>query len=160
MTDDFTRPSSLAGVRYGAIDAKRVSKAGPSSAVVILGLADVPEAGDILRVVADEKVARTQVESRKNEQAARDGAGAGRATLEDLYSQIQAGQAKELRIILKADVSGSLGAISHALAQLGSDEVKINVLLEAAGDPFTLRPRLHDDPHRAEPVERVHESLA
>ena len=62
------------------------------------------------------------------------GAGAGRATLEDLYRQIQAGQAKELRIILKADVSGSLGAISHALEQLGTDEVKINVLLEAAGD--------------------------
>ncbi len=67
-------------------------------------------------------------------QAAREGGGASRATLEDLYRQIQAGQAKELRIILKADVSGSLGAIAHALEQLGSDEVKINVLLEAAGE--------------------------
>ena len=113
---------------------KRVSRVGPASAAVVLGLADVPEAGDILRVVADEKVARTMVEQRKAAQAAREGAGQGRATLEDLYKQIQAGQAKELRIILKADVSGSLGAISHALGQLGSDEVKINVLLEAAGD--------------------------
>jgi translation initiation factor IF-2 len=113
---------------------KRVPKAGPASAVVVLGLADVPEAGDVLRVVGDEKIARAQVESRKNEQAARDGAGPGRATLEDLYRQIQAGQAKELRIILKADVSGSLGAITHALDQLGTDEVKINVLLEANGD--------------------------
>jgi translation initiation factor IF-2 len=113
---------------------KRVSKTGPASAVVILGLADVPEAGDVLRVVADEKTARAQVEARKAEQAAREGGGAGRATLEDLYRQVQAGQAKELRIILKADVSGSLGAITHALEQLGSDEVKINVLLEAAGD--------------------------
>ena len=113
---------------------KRLSKAGPSSAVVLLGLADVPEAGDILRVVGDEKIARSQVESRKNEQAAREGGGGGRATLEDLYRQIQAGQAKELRVILKADVSGSLGAITHALEQLGSDEVKINILLEAAGD--------------------------
>jgi translation initiation factor IF-2 len=113
---------------------KRVSKAGPSSAVVVLGLSDVPEAGDVFRVVADEKVARAQVESRKTELAAREGGGAGRATLEDLYRQIQAGQAKELRIILKADVSGSLGAIDHALDQLGTDEVKINVLLEAAGD--------------------------
>jgi translation initiation factor IF-2 len=101
---------------------------------VVLGLSDVPEAGDVFRVVADEKTARAQVEARKTEQAAREGGGAGRATLEDLYRQIQAGQAKELRIILKADVSGSLGAISHALEQLGSDEVKINVLLEAAGD--------------------------
>ena len=75
-----------------------------------------------------------QVEPRKNEQAARERRGRRRATLEDLYRQIQAGQAKELRIILKADVSGSLGAITHALDQLGTDEVKINVLLEANGD--------------------------
>jgi translation initiation factor IF-2 len=113
---------------------KRIREAGPASAVVVLGLSDVPEAGDVLRVVADEKVARTQVETRRNEQAAREGAGAGRATLEDLYSQMQAGQAKELRVILKTDVSGSLGAITRALGQLSSDETKINVLLEAAGD--------------------------
>ena len=62
------------------------------------------------------------------------GEGSGRATLEDLYRQIQAGQAKELRIILKADVSGSLGAITHALEQLDQDEVRINVLHEGAGD--------------------------
>ena len=79
-------------------------------------------------------IARAQVETRKNAAGRRRRAGSGRATLEDLYRQIQAGQAKELRIILKADVSGSLGAIDHALRQLSSDEVKINVLLEAAGD--------------------------
>jgi len=73
-------------------------------------------------------------EDRKAAAAAQAGGGSGRATLEDLYRQIQAAQAKELRIILKADVSGSLGAIDHALQQLSSDEVKINVLLEAAGD--------------------------
>ena len=60
--------------------------------------------------------------------------GTGRTTLEDLYAQIQAGQTKELRIILKTDVSGSLGAIVHALQQLSTDEVRINVLHEAAGD--------------------------
>ena len=113
---------------------KRVTKAGPSSAVVILGLADVPEAGDILRVVADEKEARAMVEARKAESAARTGDASGRATLEDLYRQIQAGQAKELRIILKADVSGSLGAITHALEQLDQDDIRVNVLLEGAGD--------------------------
>jgi translation initiation factor IF-2 len=113
---------------------KRVTKAGPSSAVVILGLADVPEAGDILRVVKDEKEARTMVETRKAAAAAKGGEGSGRATLEDLYSQIQAGQAKELRIILKSDVSGSLGAITHALEQLDQDEIRLNVLLEGAGD--------------------------
>ncbi len=129
----------VAGNTFGKVKAleaaggKRVPKAGPTSAVVILGLSDVPEAGDVLRVVADEKIARALVETRKIERTAAAG-GSSRATLEDLYAQIQAGQAKELRLILKADVSGSLGAISHALGQLSTDEVKINVLLEAAGD--------------------------
>jgi translation initiation factor IF-2 len=113
---------------------KRVKSAGPASAVVVLGLSEVPEAGDILRVVADDKAARTAVETRKAEVAAKGGDGSGRATLEDLYRQIQAGQAKELRIILKSDVSGSLGAIAHALEQLDQDEVRINVLHEGAGD--------------------------
>jgi translation initiation factor IF-2 len=130
----------VVGETYGKVRAlenslgKRVTKAGPSTAVVVLGLADVPQAGDTLRVVTDEKEARTMVESRQAAAAAKGGDGSGRATLEDLYRQIQAGQAKELRIILKADVSGSLGAITHALDQLSSDEVRINVLHEAAGD--------------------------
>jgi translation initiation factor IF-2 len=113
---------------------KRITEAGPASAAVILGLSDVPQAGDVLRVVADEKEARTIVEQRKAQTAARGGEGSGRATLEDLYSQVQAGQAKELRLILKTDVSGSLGAITHSLDQLSSDEVRINVLLEGAGE--------------------------
>jgi len=129
----------VVGETYGKVRAlenalgKRITKAGPSSPAVVLGLADVPQAGDILRVVADEKTARAMVEERKNASAART-EGSGRATLEDLYAQIQAGQTKELRIILKTDVSGSLGAITHALQQLSTDEVRINVLHEAAGD--------------------------
>jgi len=129
----------VVGETYGKVRAlenalgKRITKAGPSSPAVVLGLADVPQAGDILRVVADEKTARTMVEERKAASAARS-EGSGRATLEDLYAQIQAGQTKELRIILKTDVSGSLGAITHALQQLSTDEVRINVLHEAAGD--------------------------
>ena len=129
----------VVGETYGKVRAlenalgKRITKAGPSSPAVVLGLADVPEAGDILRVVADEKTARSMVEERKAASAARS-EGGGRATLEDLYAQIQAGQTKELRIILKTDVSGSLGAITHALQQLSTDEVRINVLHEAAGD--------------------------
>ena len=129
----------VVGETYGKVRAlenalgKRITKAGPSSPAVVLGLADVPQAGDILRVVADEKTARTMVEERKLASAARS-EGSGRATLEDLYAQIQAGQTKELRIILKTDVSGSLGAITHALDQLSTDEVRINVLHEGAGD--------------------------
>src|SRR5206468_8381146 len=84
--------------------------------------------------VSDDKEARPLVEARKTAAAARTGESSGRATLEDLYRQIQAGQAKELRIILKADVSGSLGAISHALNQLSQEEIRINVLHEGAGD--------------------------
>jgi translation initiation factor IF-2 len=74
------------------------------------------------------------VEQRKAQLAARGGDQQGRATLEDLYRQIQAGQTKELRIILKADVSGSLGAIEKSLEQLSTDEVRINILHEGAGD--------------------------
>ncbi len=113
---------------------KRIAKAGPATPAVVLGLSDVPQAGDILRVVADEKEARSTVERRKAETSARGGEASGRATLEDLYRQIQAGQAKELRIILKSDVSGSLGAITHSLERLSTDEVRINLLHEAAGD--------------------------
>ncbi len=130
----------VVGETYGKVRAlenesgKRITKAGPSTPAVVLGLAEVPEAGDILRVVADEKEARTMVEARKATAAVKAGDGSGRATLEDLYSQIQAGQAKELRIILKADVSGSLGAITHALEQLSTEDVRLNVLHEGAGD--------------------------
>ena len=130
----------VVGETFGKVKAlendkgKRIPNAGPASAAVILGLSSVPAAGDILRVVADEKQARTTVESRQAETAVRAGEGSGRATLEDLYRQIQAGQAKELRIVLKADVSGSLGAISHALDQLSQEEVRINLLHEGAGD--------------------------
>ena len=129
----------VVGDAYGRVRAmenskgERVSKAGPSSAVVLLGLGTVPAAGDVLRVVPDEKTARTMVEQRRAQAAGR-ADGTGRATLEDLYRQIQAGQTKELRIILKADVQGSLGAIGHALEQIGTDEVRINVLHEGTGD--------------------------
>jgi translation initiation factor IF-2 len=129
----------VVGETYGRVRAlensfgKRVSKAGPASAVVLLGLSEVPAAGDILRVVADERKARAIVEERRAAQTARP-EGSGRATLEDLYRQIQAGQTKELRIILKADVQGSLGAVVHALDQIQTDEVRINVLHQGTGD--------------------------
>ena len=101
---------------------------------MLLGLGEVPAAGDVLRVVADEKIARSMVEERRAAQTTRP-EGHGRATLEDLYRQIQAGQTKELRIILKADVQGSLGAIAHALDQTPERRgASINVLRQGAGD--------------------------
>jgi translation initiation factor IF-2 len=129
----------VVGKTYGKVKAlenaagKRTQKIGPSSAAVVLGLGEVPEAGDILRVVADEKTARGMVEQARMAAFAQTGT-SQKATLEDLFSQFQEGQAKELRIILKADVSGSLGAITHALQQITSDEVRISVLHEGTGD--------------------------
>jgi len=127
----------VVGDTYGRVRAlqssrgERIAKAGPSSPAVILGLSEVPAAGDIMRVVADEKIARTMIEQRR---AGATPEQSGRATLEDLYRQIQAGQTKELRVILKADVQGSLGAIGHALEQVQTDEVRINVLHDGTGD--------------------------
>ena len=100
---------------------------------MLLGLADVPAAGDVLRAVPDEKTARAMLEERRSIATSRP-EGSGRATLEDLYRQIQAGQTKELRLIIKADVQGSLGAIRHALEQIATDEVRINILHEGTGD--------------------------
>ncbi len=129
----------VVGKTYGKVRAlenaagKRTQKVGPSSAAVVLGLAEVPEAGDILRAVADEKIARTLVEGARAAAASTTGT-SQKATLEDLFEQFKEGQAKELRIILKSDVSGSLGAITHALEQIQSDEVRISVLHEGTGD--------------------------
>ncbi|HYI22982.1 MAG TPA: translation initiation factor IF-2 [Candidatus Limnocylindrales bacterium] len=127
----------VVGDTYGRVRAlqnsrgERITKAGPSSPAVILGLAEVPAAGDTLRVVGDEKTARTMIEERRDGNAPEQ---TGRATLEDLYRQIQAGQTKELGVILKADVQGSLGAIRHSLEQVQTDEVRINILHEGTGD--------------------------
>jgi translation initiation factor IF-2 len=111
---------------------KRVKQAEPASAVEILGLNDVPEAGDIRRVVADEKTAREQAEAAARHAAGSDGKTA--FSLEDISAQIQASEVKELRVVLKTDVQGSLGAIRHALERLNTSEVRINIIREGAGD--------------------------
>ncbi|HET6820571.1 MAG TPA: translation initiation factor IF-2, partial [Candidatus Limnocylindria bacterium] len=104
---------------------KRVKSAEPATAVEIIGLADLPEAGDILRVVGDEKAARDMAEA--TAQAAGGGDGKAAFTLEDISAQIQASEVKELRVVLKTDVQGSLGAIRHALERLNTSEVRINI---------------------------------
>jgi translation initiation factor IF-2 len=111
---------------------KRVELAEPATAVEIIGLADLPEAGDILRVVPGEKAARDMAEATAREAGGPDGRGA--FTLEDISAQIQASEVKELRVVLKTDVQGSLGAIRHALERLNTSEVRINILREGAGD--------------------------
>src|SRR5574337_138733 len=85
-----------------------------------------------MRAVTDEKTARQMIEQRQAASSRPEAT--GRATLEDLYRQIQAGQTKELRIIVKADVQGSLGAIHHAVEQLATEDVHMNILHEGTGD--------------------------
>jgi translation initiation factor IF-2 len=111
---------------------KRVKTAEPATAVEIIGLQGLPEAGDILRVVADEKTARDAAEAA--DMAATSGDGRTVSTLEEISAQIQASEVAELRVVLKTDVQGSLGAIRHSLERLNTNEVRINILREGAGD--------------------------
>ena len=111
---------------------RRVRQAEPATAVEILGLQGLPEAGDQLRVVHDEKAARDAAEVVERQAGGADGRGA--SSLEEISAQIQAAEVKELRVILKTDVQGSLGAIRHALDGLSTPEVRINILSEGAGD--------------------------
>jgi translation initiation factor IF-2 len=129
----------VAGITYGKVRAmtddkgKPVGRAEPSRPVEILGLPDVPEAGDVFRAVADEKTAKALVAA-----TARDRAGAGAsekpATLDEMFAQVKEGRAKELKIVLKADVQGSLEAIKGALAKIPQEEVGLQVIHDAVGD--------------------------
>jgi translation initiation factor IF-2 len=110
---------------------KRVKQAEPATAVEIIGLQGLPEAGDILRVVADEKAARDAAEAIE---IAASGDSRTASTLEEVSAQIKDSEVAELRVVLKTDVQGSLGAIRHSLERLNSTEVRINILREGAGD--------------------------
>src|SRR5881409_2242879 len=129
----------VAGTTFGKVRAmvddkgKNVGRAEPSRPVEILGLPEVPEAGDVMRVVADEKAARAVVAQNARERAA--GAAAERpATLDEMFAQVKEGQAKELKIVLKADVQGSLEAIKGALAKVPQPEVALSIIHDAVGD--------------------------
>jgi translation initiation factor IF-2 len=111
---------------------KRVKQAEPASAVEIIGLTGLPEAGDTLRVVADEKTARDLAEAA--EIAAAAGGDRTVSSLEEVSAQIADAEVAELRVVLKTDVQGSLGAIRNAVERLNTPEVRINILREGAGD--------------------------
>ncbi len=111
---------------------KRVRQADPATAVEIIGLQGLPEAGDTLQVVADEKAARDAAEAAQA--AAAGGDGRAVSTLEEISAQIKDSEVAELRVVLKTDVQGSLGAIRGALERLNTSEVRINILREGAGD--------------------------
>jgi translation initiation factor IF-2 len=131
--------SILVGSTYGRIRAmfddkgKSIKNAGPSIPVEILGLSEVPAAGDRFTVVKDEKTARNMAESRKQKIKDESFHSANRVSLEDLYSQIQEGTVKELGIIVKADVQGSVQAIKQSLEKLSTEDVKVRVIHGGVG---------------------------
>jgi translation initiation factor IF-2 len=111
---------------------KKVKIAGPSDPVEIQGLSGVPAAGDVLVAVSDERKAR-QIATMRLEREKAKGKTATRITLEGLQKQIQTGEVKELRLILKADVQGSVEALAESLERLSTDEVKLKVIHNSVG---------------------------
>jgi len=111
---------------------KKVKTAGPSDPVEIQGLSGVPAAGDVLVAVSDERKAR-QIATMRLEREKAKGKTATRITLEGLQKQIQTGEVKELRLILKADVQGSVEALAESLERLSTDEVKLKVIHSSVG---------------------------
>ncbi len=111
---------------------RKAQKAGPADPVEILGLSGVPQAGDTLLVVADERKAR-QIATVRADRERLKGKGTARVTLEELHKQIESGEVKELRLILKADVQGSVEALTESLERLSTDEVKLKVIHGSVG---------------------------
>ena len=112
---------------------QRVTEAGPSTPVEISGMSEVPAAGDVFNAVADERMARELAEERKTNLAGNAMAGTKKVSLEDLFSQIQAGEMKTLNIIVKADVQGSAEAVKSSLEKISNDEVRVKVIHSAVG---------------------------
>ncbi len=110
-----------------------VKEAGPSVPVEITGLAEVPSAGDIFNAVADEKLARELVEQRKHEAKEEQFKQYQKVTLDNLFSQISEGEMKELPIIVKADVQGSVEAVKQSLEKISNEEVRVKVIHGAVG---------------------------
>ncbi len=129
----------VAGVCSGRVRAMTdwkgnpLKKAGPATAVEILGLADVPEAGDEVDAVRDERSAKTIAANRQTKLREETIKEKTRVSLEDLFSQIQEGNTKELNILVKADVMGSVGAVTESLTKLSNDEVTVKVVYSGVG---------------------------
>jgi len=129
----------VCGTQYGRVRAmmsdkgQRIEEAGPSTPVEILGLGGVPEAGDTFVAVQDDQKARQVAEHRRTKQREAEMAKTAKVSLDDLYQQIQTGEMKELKVVLKADVQGSVEATSDALRRLSTDDVRLNVLHGSVG---------------------------
>lgn len=133
----------VAGASWGRVRAmvndrgEQIKVAGPSTPVEVLGLSSVPAAGDEFRAAPDEKIARTVGEAREHHRKIRDQRADARVKtgtkLEDIFAQIQSGESATLNLILKADVQGSLEAVTESLRKLGSDEVDVTFVHRGVG---------------------------
>ena len=129
----------VAGFEHGRVRAmlddkgKRVKEAGPSIPVSILGLSGLPDAGDELAVVENDRAAKALVEHRRDLAREKKEAGSGRMSLEDAFKRLNEGETKTLNLIIKADVRGSVEAIKHAFAEISIAETEINILQASVG---------------------------
>jgi len=126
----------VAGVAKGKVRAmlndrgERISEAGPSLPVEIMGLAELPDAGDVFEIAPDERTARSIVDERVRERQERRGTG---VTLEEIHSRMESGEAKSLDLIIKTDVQGSVDAVKSVLLPLNTEETRVNVIHSASG---------------------------
>ena len=129
----------VAGTAYGRVRAmvndrgERVKEAGPSDPVEVIGFNDVPDAGDVMSAVDDDKLSRQVAEERKDKLRAALVKAKSQTTLDDLFSQISAGEIKDLNLIIKADVQGSVEAVRQSLEKLSNDEVRVRAIHGGVG---------------------------
>jgi len=129
----------VCGMHYGRIRAmlddrgNQLESAGPSIPVEIVGLSGVPMAGDEFLALSDEKNAKQVSEHRQQKQRSKELAQSSRLSLEKLYERMQVGEVKDLNLIIKADVHGSIEALNDSLTKLSNDEVNVNVVHSASG---------------------------
>lgn len=131
--------SVVCGTIYGKVRAmvndkgKRIKKAGPSTPVEIIGLTAVPESGDDLQAVKDDRMARQVAEKRAEKRREIELKKTAKVSLDDLFDQIRKGDVKDLNIIIKADVQGSVEALRESLMKLSTDEVRVQIIHEGVG---------------------------
>lgn len=132
--DTIVVGSSIGRIRAMKNDkGQKVKKAGPSTPVEVMGLTEVPESGDIFYEVKDEKMAKHLIERRKRAQREKSINQMAPVTLDNLFSQMEQGNLKQLNIIVKADVQGSAEALKQSLEKLSDEEVRVRVIHSAAG---------------------------
>lgn len=163
----------VAGTAVGRVRAmtnengEKVTEAGPSIPVEITGLDDVPSGGDVFNAVSDERLARELVEQRREKQKEEMWGNRTKVTLDNLFDQMQLGEVKELKVIVKADVQGSVEAVRQSLEKLSNDEVRVNVIhggvgairesdvmLASASNAIIVGFNVRPDPVAAENAER------